>query len=740
MAKKGQLTVFVIIGILLLLLIAIVLYMQRERAVAPVEAERIRLMEVPETVRPINDFVQTCLHTVAKQGVQIIGERGGYIEPKQRYNPYEVTEGSAVQFAPESELKVPYWWHLSSNNDCGSDCVFDTERPALSRAEGGSQSIEGQLDTYIAEALPDCLGTFTQFSEQQFTITPTGPLKPRTDITTGNVIVFLDHPLDIERSGERFTLKDFVTELPVNLYEIYQLATNITNLQATHSFLERATRNLIDVFGRTREDALPPVAEMEFGFGSGTIWTKFEIEDKLKQMLTSYIPLLRVLNTRNYRYFPAPLGTNRALYEVLYNRGFTVPVLDSHHGLNAKFVYLPWWKPYFDLNCNGQVCQSDGFSNTFGFLFGVRRYTFAYDISYPVLVQLENPDAYGGEGYSFRFFLEANMRNNEPLAVVKEPLTVTPIADTGTLLCDENQRTGGNVTLNVRTSAGQPVDGAEILYRCGTETCGIGTTVNGKLVAPFPRCFGGILSAAHIDYAQVSKPFDVLDATPQTTDLTLGVPYTVDFTVRKWLIKKQFEEITTFGGLTQTVDKGWDLDRTQVVNQGPRENTIIMLDKKGDPFAEPVIVIGEICGAPVAKASIPCGTPPSDNSKEITMYSGDYHVTIYSFMYPSPDLIIPPDRRCVSRGPGRSQKCFRIPPRNIVFNTEKPLYSGLAEYDWTVTENELKNAKNIEFYYFNFALDKVQPATRRKIEDLNVMGDLSSYSEQYRDLLKPHIT
>ncbi len=729
MADKGQLTLFVIIGIILLLAIGIFLYAQRERITVPVEAERIRLAEVPTTVQPIRDFVQTCLSTVAREGLQIIGEHGGYLDTRTlRFNPAEPTErASAVQFAPDSEIKVPYWWHMNARNDCVGDCTFTSEQPPLTRAEGGGRSVEAQLDRHVVENLPKCLGTFEQFRAQQFIITPVGEIKPETRITQGNVIVLLNYPLEIRRAQETFALKEYVAELPVNLYKIYMLAANITQLQAQYFFLERATRNLIDIFGRASEDALPPVTEMEFGFGRGVMWTKFDVEQKLMQMLTSYIPLLKTMNTRNYQYFLAPPGTDRELYEVMYNRGFTVPLLEPHRSLNVRFSYLPWWNPYFHLNCNGQICQAEGFSSTFAFLFGVRRYAFAYDISYPVLVEITNPDAYGGEGYAFRFFLEANMRNNEPLATLEEPIILPAAIEDTSLLCDEAQRTGGNITLIVRTSAGEPVHNAEILYRCGTETCSMGTSIRGRLVAPFPRCVGGFVTAQYPDLTPAVQPLDILDANPQTVDLTMGVPYSVDFTVKKWVLRK-----TT----------GWDLDANQAVNQGPRENTIIMLERKGEEFEEPIMVFAEVCGSPFNKASIPCGTPPGDTSKDVRIYPGDYHVTIHSFHYPSPDLKIPPEKRCVKYkiGHRKRTKCFRVPPQDIVFNTEKPLISGYAEFDWSVSDEQLRSAKAIEFSYINFGLEKVQPPSERKIEDLEIMGRLFTYSEQYLDLLKPKIT
>jgi hypothetical protein len=95
-------------------------------------------------------------------------------------------------------------------------------------------------------------------------------------------------------------------------------------------------------------------------------------------------------------------------------------------------------------------------------------------------------------------------------------------------------------------------------------------------------------------------------------------------------------------------------------------------------------------------------------------------------MYPSPDLVIPAETRYYDRGPFKKRGHYTVP--EVRFNNnDKPLMSGTAEYDWSVTEDQLKGAKTIEFTYVNFALDKVLPQNRRKIEDLEVMGQLRSY-------------
>ncbi len=722
MTKKGQLTLFIIIGLLLLIGVSIYVYLTTREAKAPVEAERIRIAEVPAEMQPLRDFIQDCLKITAKDGLMRLGQRGGYINPRHSHNPYEPTAGRALQLAPDSSVIVPYWWHMNAKNTCKGECTFATERPTL-------EEIKTQLDAHITKELPKCLANFRQFSEQNFAITPTGRIKPETRITEERVIVLLNYPIEVHRAGETFKLESFVTELPVAFGRIYGLATKITALEAEYSFLEHSTRALIDIFGKADENSLPPVSDFEVDFGIGVFWTKFRVLEKIREMLASYTPLLKVTDTSNYRYLPAPAGKDPQLYEALYNRGFTVPVLDKQNrGISAKFVYLPWWKPYMDLNCNGQLCQAEGLNNFLYFTFGIRRYNFAYDISHPVIVELTDTKAFGGEGYTFRIALESNLRNNEPLATLELPPSMLQ-EERSSMLCDPDQRTSGNITVNTPTSAGNPVDEAEILYTCGTETCHIGTTTKGRIVARFPRCIGGVVSASHPDYAPATKPLDITDEGEQTVDLIMPVAHNVDFSVKKWLLKKE---------LVRTSDDygNWDVDTTQAFNQGPHEQTLIILERKAPEFEQPIVVVGEVCGAPVSKAQIPCGSPPTDTSKNITVYAGEYHVTIYSFSYPSPELVIPADKRSYKKDMFRRGH-YTLP--EIRFTQKQPMMSGSAEYDWSVTEDELRNAKNIEFTYINFALDKV-PVPDRKIEDLEAMGKLQDYAMQYKDILMPRIT
>jgi len=102
--KRGQITVFIIIAILLLIGVSVYIYLSEEKEVKK---------EAPEAAKPIFNYVQSCLRNTARSGLRAIGDHGGYIDISDfEVNPVNPTEGNAVMFTPGSDLIVPYWYHL----------------------------------------------------------------------------------------------------------------------------------------------------------------------------------------------------------------------------------------------------------------------------------------------------------------------------------------------------------------------------------------------------------------------------------------------------------------------------------------------------------------------------------------------------------------------------------------------------------------------------------------------------
>ncbi|MEM4263600.1 MAG: hypothetical protein QW666_01740 [Candidatus Woesearchaeota archaeon] len=727
--KKGQVTIFIIIGIIILTALGIGIYIYTTKAIKPLEEAALpAIQKVPAEAQPIQDYITNCVESTAKTALHRIGDYGGYIDSsKFEYNPIEPTEGDAVQFSPDSDLIIPYWWHLKSPNDCTGKCEFSSNRPALRKSEG-SPSIEEQVNEYINTHLKECLAGFPTLTAQGFEFTEKGTPKTETTIAKENIVIHVKYPIQAKKADKKFDLNEYAVSLELNLGEMYQLATEIINAQAENGILEHFTKELITGFSGLDKNQLPPTGEIDIKLGTGTIWVKYEVAQRIEEILTSYVPMLQVGNTRYYGYIYAPEKTatgekirDEKLFENIYNRNMLFTATNkTYPTLGIRFTYLPWWTPYFDLNCNDQACMPESITSTNIFVFGLQKYSFAYDLSYPVLVEMYDPTALKGEGYSLKFFIEANMRNNFPMPPIFEPMKTLAIITTS-MLCDANQRTSGNITIKVldsRTKKG--IEGAMVGYRCGSESCSLGETINGTIKTQMPRCLGGQLSASHLDYQTSLLQFDVIDDKPAEATIEL-MPYTiVDFTAKKWLLKKGVE---------------WSLDTTAPHNQDADENTLVIMRRKTEsPDDVQFSVFAEICGRPGAQTPAACGTPQEDISKGIKIIPGKYEVKIYSFKYPKPKLVIPKDKRIIPLPWGRKE--YYVPEEDIVFDETSPFPSGFAEFELEIKPEQLEHMNAIEIYYINIALDKL-PESLRKIEDLSVMGKAKAYSQEYRKLLEP---
>ncbi len=728
MNTKAQLSIFIIIALVLLLSVGSYLYLTQSKEAARFDVQRPIIQKAPQEFLIVTDYITNCLHETAKTAIKLLGESGGYIDTtKIQKNPFEPTESQGVELSPGSELIVPYWFYLKDKNTCEGTCAFDTKKLPIKKATN-TLSIEGQIDEYINKNIALCTKNFAQLEKQKYKIVAIKEPKATTTITQDDIFVTLNYPITATKAEQTYKTDKFITSLQVNFREVYELAEKLTELQEKNRYLEKDIRELIDSFSRLDKEALPPVSDLRFDFGIGTLWIKIELEQKLKEMLTTYMSLLQVAGTITHQYIKAPPNIlDKELFEILYNRGMIIPLEKNHPTLGVRYTYLDWWKPYLDISgCRGQVCQPESFGTTLMLIFGIQRYNFAYDISLPVLVEINSPNAFKGEGYTFNFALEANLRNNRPMPAEFAPLKPISSVSMATMFCDEDKRFGGELNLTLidgKTNKG--LDDALITYSCAGTSCAIGTTNKGNLKTKMPKCLGGIISAEKYEHHPVYAPFDTFTAENQNLTLIIEPYRQINFSVKKYLLKK---------GLA------WELDMNNPEQQANDEQTLITMEKKTLPYEEPFTAFAEVFGGPLSKEK--------DYSKEIRLIPGTYDVKLYMIKYPKPAIIIPREKRCFKGGLLDEKDCVFVPDESIEFYgrkvlpngkiDQKPLPNGGAEFELTLTADELNLAKSIQWKVLNFALDKV-PESDRRIEDLDQIGKLHEYSEQVKDQLKPEI-
>ncbi|MBW3013779.1 hypothetical protein KY335_00885 [Candidatus Woesearchaeota archaeon] len=511
--RKGQVTIYIIIGIILVIVAAIVLYFVLTGPSKVTERAKERVVVGPVQLQPVSLFVEECGRRTSREALELMGRQGGWIsldDPQLTGGTvfdftYDPTESDGVEFTPGG-LKVPYWHYLKSPNTC-INCLFSGKAPT------GIQ-IQDMVDAYVEANVRECLMSLSEFVEQGYEIEELGAIDSQTTITASDVRVTLKYPLRVRRGELSYDFEGFYIIHDVNLRQMFTLGVDIVNAQAEGAFLEYNTMSLISAYARVEEDALPPIAEADMGMQK-VFWVKFNVEQMVKQILATYVNLITIPDTRNFFPFGVEDGPG---YEIRQGVHFglvygVLPEGRNYENLDVNMFYLNW-PIYFDITPrDGQLIRPDEVSGSFQELIDIftQSYRFYYDLAYPVVVEIRDPYAFNGDGYSMMFAMEANVRNNEPLLAAEERVPyLNELGAQGTsLFGNPNQRLSGDVIITAKDNSGNLLDNVMIRYYCGEDSTYIGSTDSkGKFVGKFPICDGGVLKTSKEGYYNYNYPLN----------------------------------------------------------------------------------------------------------------------------------------------------------------------------------------------------------------------------------------
>ena len=703
---KAQATIFMIVGLVILIGSSIFFY-STQKASKPFEPE-IKIIEeqVPVEFDPIKKYAADCAYSAGAEGLKIIGEQGGYISFADRNlnrEPFIITsnptETDAVPFTENSDLKIPYWWYLKSANNCKGDCRFASKRPDLRQTDN---SIEKQLERYVDSRFKECLNNFEPFAEQGFRITEAGKLKTDVTIGSNDVAVLVEYPLNVEMQGRQTKISQFIASIPVNLDKVYDLATKITNLEIKHRYLEKHALNLVSAFSGVDKEKLPPMSDMQFKFGSTASWQKSDVKNKITGLLAAYIPLFQVDGTYTYERNLFDSELKQRLYD-----STIIPVANSSfRDLAASFAYLDFWPAYFDLNCNGERCVPSS-ANSLISSFGIQEYRFAYDLSFPVLVEIKDPFALNEQGYSFNFFLEGNIRNNKPMPADFSPLGRGALSERS-LLCDT--RTSGNVTVAVTDAATKkPVDGAQILYTIIDESCFIGfTDSDGAMKENFPVGVGGVVNAVKDGYIGKAVEFEPRINTDASLKVQLQPIYTKKLVVKKKNVVK--------------TPQGWQFANAPV-DLSSKESATITLTRISD-------------GTELDFSSV-ANYEGQSNASELQIAPGAYNADANLIL--NERIVIPEKQKCVRKNIFGDRECFTIPKIDFSEKSspgQERFPEGGLKLNFTLNPADLQSYDTIVLYVVSMGIANVSEQ-ERVIEDIDQMNKIEYYSKVYQLDLQP---
>ncbi len=718
MLKRGQVTIFIILGIILLVVVSL-LFVFRDRIFrAKLDLALPTAEKVPLEFEPLREFTHACLKTVGERGLRRLGQQGGYIYPEQtaraQFNDLDQTNADGVTFAG-SDTQLPYWWYNSRQNDA-NNVQLSSKRPSL-------EIMADDLRQYVVREMGSCLGGYSSFDNLGFLVTESSDAAVEVAIIKGAVRISFTHRIDVVKGAAEASMQRFFTEIPVNLYHLFEIANNITDAQRDYSFLEKNTLSLITLFSDTEPGKLMPMTDSTFQSVGTAVWSKNQLKQDVTLMLSNYVPLIRFADSSNYYSYLFPRSEFSDVRQRIY-QDMVLP-LGGADGVDVRFNYLDLWPPYFDMNCEGDVCRPQSVSRAmFGYPFGMQRYKAVYDISYPVLVSLNDPSAFGGQGYLFNFALEANIRNNRPALNGELPAAVSLFKDS--LLCDENQRTSGDIEIDVRNSfTSEAVAGAQVVYILGDEQCTIGVTdEDGRLTSKFPSALGGTIHAVAPEFAGKFADLDTSAGAADKVSLDLAPYRAITLSIQKKNLVKCNGQCFTPGfeknPLKAPAANGWVFYNVPFALK-ENERALVMFHRVNSG-EDAVDFAASVVGR---------------ETQQIHLPSGDYEVTMNLFS--DGEYVIPEARRCEETKGGLfssgSKNCYTIPELRM-----PQLITGGLKWNGTrllrLEPGSYYGSNSLTMVALGIGLVDI-PQDQRVIEDTEQMGKYEQYSLTYADELEP---
>jgi hypothetical protein len=582
MRNKAQVTVYIIIGIVILFSIATAIYVANRMLAQPGEISAVD--------RPIQDYVESCIQQVGAEALVKMGAHAGYLDPGAPELDIFVSdapaEGDALLVSEITREAVPYWFYMSTKNDC-KECLLESLQPPI-------EQVKEQVDGYVELNLEKCLNSFEPFLEQGY-VFDTGPVSSDVLLAEERTRFVVEYPVEIKKLDTTTRIEQFAADVDVPFKRMYELASEITAQERDAAFLESVLFHFISLHTGLEMSKLPPLGGITHDKVLVT-WFKPMVEDNVKQLLLSYVPLIQLHGTKDAEQIKS--GENafeQGFYKALYLR-----FLKQDYPFDVDFMFFEW-PFYFDITPrNGDILSGEvhvqEFPYNFAPAFQTNYYEFYYDVSAPVLVEIRDSSALKGAGYSFLFALEANVRDNKDFiewnkgegtvgywdpanAVVetKESETTPGVCSekAGSWFCDiteksyseqlqcvqncfvsktkrvpfrpvkklfndEEQKVSNTVKISVLDAVtGQGVNEVGVLFTCGRYQSAAlgGTNLKGELKTKMPVCINGQLSFDKDGYAKKIIPFTVKPDDRKDIEVVLEPEAVLETTIKKYPIQ-----------------------------------------------------------------------------------------------------------------------------------------------------------------------------------------------------------
>ncbi|MEK6909410.1 MAG: hypothetical protein AABX23_05165 [Nanoarchaeota archaeon] len=351
--RKGQVTVFVIVSVIVVAVIALFFVFR-----GSLFGENI-----PLSLVPVYSRYGECISEEASNGLKLMQSQGGRIDIGELsyasdFNPFS----SHLNFLG---FKIPYWYGFTGNN------LVIENVPSVN-------DMENELATFISERLNDC--DLSDFYAQGFLIEKS-EVDALVDIVDDSVSITVNAPLTVSLGDDVSIKRTHNVNVNSKIGVLYDSALSIYNSERNSLFLENYALDVLQSYS--------PVDGVEIQC-SPKIWKTNEVVSQIQSGLSANIGAVGFSGeSSGSKYFTQNLGVNEP-----------VNILYLPDAFPSKIEVTP-------ASQTVMIAEPVGTQEGLGIMgFCYVPYHFVYDLRFPVLVQV-------GDGIdNFQFPMVVNIDNN----------------------------------------------------------------------------------------------------------------------------------------------------------------------------------------------------------------------------------------------------------------------------------------------------------------------------------------
>jgi hypothetical protein len=510
--KRGQLTIFIIIAIMILVVMI---------AIFALKGTMFK-QSIPKQFDSAYSYYLSCIDAETFNGALLLEQSGGYIEnpnfsPGSSYMPFS----SQLNFLGSG---VPYWYYISGNG------VRKEQIPT-------KEKMQEQLGKFIKSRVEQC--SYIYLKEQGYIILPGNINNVEVKINDNNIYVKVNQELIISYGNSSWIGEVHTREVKSNLGNFYNLAKKIYSYEKSSMFLENYGVDVLRLYA--------PVDGVNISC-SPQIWNANKVRFDLINALEANVAAIKLkgdyygLAKADHKYFVKDIGES------------VEP--------NINFMYSRFWPMKMEVwpSDNG-LMKADPVGNQegLGMLgFCYVPYHFVYDLGYPVMIQIYYEDE------MFQFPVVVYIDKNKPREGITGESGINSVPE----LCNNKN---SNIIVSTYNTNLEPIE-ADINFKCFDTSCNIGRTtlINGtsELNGKFPQCVNGFIVASALGYD--SKKYMVTSLNENNIQIVLDKKYKLELEIESGF-NKENTAVVTFSKDNESITVSYPEQNEVELTQGQYE-------------------------------------------------------------------------------------------------------------------------------------------------------------------------